>query len=197
FTTNWAGAVMNGTEAINSVTGTFSLPKPTGNGSVAIWVGMDGVSCSTLLQVGIIVTVNNGVVSYIPWYEWLPDYATPLETLRLDASDQVTLTVTATSPTSGEVKIQNKSKNQEVSTQVSSSAKLCQRNADWIVEAYHNGTGLAPLNNFGTVMFTQAQAGTWGGAIAPTTDASVYNIQQNGQAVAWGSVQNGNVIVQH
>ena len=48
-----------------SVTGTFTVPTPSGSGSASAWVGIDGDTCGTaILQTGIDFTVSGGSVSY-------------------------------------------------------------------------------------------------------------------------------------
>ena len=48
-----------------SVTGTFKVPAPHApEGSVAVWVGIDGKTCPPVLQTGVVVDFLNGSVSY-------------------------------------------------------------------------------------------------------------------------------------
>jgi hypothetical protein len=81
YSTNWAGAVLIGTE-YTEVTGTFTVPTPkapTGGAaakdwSASAWVGIDGDTCSTaILQTGVDFSIQAGVVSFDAWYEWYPD----------------------------------------------------------------------------------------------------------------------------
>jgi hypothetical protein len=48
YSSNWAGAVLIGT-GYKSVTGTFTVPTPSTDGSGAAWVGIDGDTCGTAI----------------------------------------------------------------------------------------------------------------------------------------------------
>lgn len=129
YSTNWAGAVLIGTD-YESVTGTITVPTPAaGTGSsvkaalegycASAWVGIDGDTCSTaILQTGVDFCYQDGDVSYDAWYEWYPgeyltqsvvnlrftngkpDYAYDF-TLDISAGDTIVMTVTATSDSKG------------------------------------------------------------------------------------------------
>lgn len=83
YSTNWAGAVLIGTD-YESVTGTITVPTPAaGSGSslksalegycASAWVGIDGDTCSTaILQTGVDFCYQDGDVTYDAWYEWYP-----------------------------------------------------------------------------------------------------------------------------
>jgi hypothetical protein len=80
YSTNWAGAVLIGTD-YTEVTGTFTVPTPkvpTGKAaskdwSASAWVGIDGDTCATaILQTGIDFSIQSGEVSFDAWYEWYP-----------------------------------------------------------------------------------------------------------------------------
>jgi len=49
-----------------SVTGTFTVPTPSGpDGGASVWVGIDGDTCgSAILQAGIYVNIQGGKPSY-------------------------------------------------------------------------------------------------------------------------------------
>ena len=49
-----------------SVTGTFTVPTPSGSsGAASAWVGIDGDTCgNAILQTGVDFTISNGAVSY-------------------------------------------------------------------------------------------------------------------------------------
>ena len=47
---------------------------------------------------------------------------------------------------------------------LTSTAKLCGENAEWIVEDYEEGSSLIPFANFGTVTFTGVVATTSSGS---------------------------------
>ena len=55
----------------------------------------------------------------------------------------------------------------------SSSASLGGQNAEWIVEDFESNGSLVPLSNFGTVVFTNAAAGTTSGTSVGLSGAEV------------------------
>jgi hypothetical protein len=62
YSGNWAGAVLVGS-GYTSVTGTFTAPTPTTDGSGSAWVGIDGDTCATaILQTGIDWTLSSKVI---------------------------------------------------------------------------------------------------------------------------------------
>ena len=89
------------------------------------------------------------------WYEWYPDYAYDFSGISFSPGDSVTLTVTASSTTSGTAVITNYSKGKTVTKQITSRSALCEQDAEWIVEDFSSG-GLVPFANFGKVTFTDA-----------------------------------------
>lgn len=63
----WSHPILFSQGTFTSVTGTFTVPTPSGeNGTAAsVWVGIDGDTCtSAILQTGIDFTLNNGEASY-------------------------------------------------------------------------------------------------------------------------------------
>ena len=99
YSDNWAGAVLVGT-GYTSVTGTFTAPTPSTDGSGSAWVGIDGDTCETaILQTGIDWTLSGGSVTYDAWYEWYPNYSYDFSDISISAGDTITTTVTATSLT--------------------------------------------------------------------------------------------------
>ncbi|KAF7970859.1 hypothetical protein HWV62_22756 [Athelia sp. TMB] len=198
YSSNWAGAVYDSYPAgtFTSVTGTFTVPTPTGSdGSASAWVGIDGDTCgSAILQTGVDFTISGGSVSYDAWYEWFPAGAYDFSGISFSAGDTVTLTVTATSTTSGTAVIQNESTGATVTQDLTSSSALCQQNAEWIVEDYEENGGLVPFANFGTVEFTGASASTTSGAIGPGS-ATLIDIDQNNAILTSSSVGDSTVTV--
>lgn len=72
YSSNWAGAILIGTK-FTAVTGKFTVPEPTSDGSGAAWVGIDGDTCDTaILQTGVDWTKDGDSYSYDAWYEWYP-----------------------------------------------------------------------------------------------------------------------------
>jgi len=200
YSSNWAGAVYDNKPAgtFKSVTATFTVPKPTGSGSASAWVGIDGDTCGTaILQTGLDFTISSGRVSYDAWYEWFPDYAYDFSGISFSSGDSVTITVTATTKTSGSAVIKNNTTGKSVSKTITSSAALCEQNAEWIVEDYESGGGLVPFANFGTVTFTGASAGLVSGGSTSASGASLIDIQQSGKVLTSSSISGSSVTVRH
>ena len=204
--TNWSGVVYksvpDGT-AFTAVSATFVVPEPqsTGGGgsqAASAWVGIDGDTCgSAILQTGVDFNVQGSDVSYDAWYEWFPDYAYDFDGISFNTGDTVSISVVASSSTSGTAYITNESNGQSVSQPITSSSALCQTNAEWIVEDFEEGSSLVPFANFGTVDFTNAVAQTSGGSsIGPGSGTQIV-IVQNGQQLTSVSSDSDSVTVSY
>ncbi|EIW79506.1 hypothetical protein CONPUDRAFT_125822 [Coniophora puteana RWD-64-598 SS2] len=181
YSQNWSGAVWESypTGTFKSVTGTFIVPTPSGSGSASAWVGIDGDTCgSAILQTGIDFNIQDGDVSYDAWYEWYPDYAYDFSGIPIHAGDSITLTVTASSTTTGTAVIINNTTGKKVSKSLSNSNALCLENAEWIVEDFEEGSSLVELCDFGTVKFTDAYATTESGETVGVSGASTIDLKQ-------------------
>ncbi|EJT97836.1 hypothetical protein DACRYDRAFT_91302 [Dacryopinax primogenitus] len=192
YSSNWAGPVYNANAGTyKAVTGTFTVPTPSapsgGRGSYAAsaWVGIDGDSCDTaILQTGLDFTIDNGKVSYDAWYEWYPDYAYDFSGISFSAGNEVRVTVTATSTTSGTAVIENLTTGETVTQDITSSSALCEQDAEWIVEDFTEGNSLVPFANFGSVAFTSAEATTSSGSTqGPSGATYIFDIEQNNKVL--------------
>jgi Peptidase A4 family len=191
YSSNWAGAVLIGS-GYKSVTGTIVVPTPkipSGGSSsteyaASAWVGIDGDTCgSAILQTGVDFYVQGSQISFDAWYEWYPDYAYDFSGINIKAGDTITMTVTASSTSAGKATITNKSTGQTVSHSFSGeSAKLCETNAEWIVEDFSSGSSLVPFADFQTVTFTGASV-TTGSGTSGVSGAQILDIRQNGQVL--------------
>ncbi|KAF5015933.1 hypothetical protein F66182_12548, partial [Fusarium sp. NRRL 66182] len=113
------------------------------------------------------------------WYEWYPDYAYDFSGISISAGNVIKITVTATSTSAGTAVVENVSTGTTVTHKFSGeSDKLCEYNAEWIVEDFEEGSSLVPFANFGTVIFTGAEA-TKSGSTVDTTGATIIDIEQN------------------
>ncbi|EIW78772.1 hypothetical protein CONPUDRAFT_155502 [Coniophora puteana RWD-64-598 SS2] len=197
YTSNWAGAVWSKPAGTyTSVTGTFTVPTPTGaDGSSTAWVGIDGSSCSNaILQSGVDFDISGGQVSYVAWYEWYPAPMTDFDNFAVNAGDVITVTVTATSTTAGTAVMENTTTGQKITQDLTSSSALCQQDAEWILEDFSINGGLAPFDNFGSVTFTGNSATTTTGTDTPN-GATVYDIQQNGVTLTATTINGNDVTV--
>ncbi|KIY46402.1 hypothetical protein FISHEDRAFT_47324 [Fistulina hepatica ATCC 64428] len=203
YSENWAGAVLV-SSSYTAVTGTFTVPTPSvpsgsssGSYSASAWVGIDGDTCQTaILQTGVDFTIDGSSVSYDGWYEWYPDYAYDFSGISFSAGDVVTVTVTASSKTSGTAVIENTSTGETVSTTLSSSYSLCEENAEWIVEDYEEGDALVALADWGTVTFTDAEATTSSGTVTPE-DATIIDIEQDNKVLTSVTASSSEVVISY
>ncbi|KAE9396567.1 hypothetical protein BT96DRAFT_958149 [Gymnopus androsaceus JB14] len=205
FSENWAGAVLvASTATYKAVTGTFTVPTPKSTGGsseqcASAWVGIDGDTCETaILQTGVDFCVEGTEVSFDGWYEFFPADSDDFD-ISFSAGDSVTLTATVSSTTSGTLKIVNNSKGTSVSKAVTSTAKLCETNAEWIVEDFEecdgNDCSLVPFADFGTVEFTGAEATTSSGTVT-AAGATIIDIEQN-EVLTSSSVSGSTVTVKY
>ncbi|KIP01483.1 hypothetical protein PHLGIDRAFT_131247 [Phlebiopsis gigantea 11061_1 CR5-6] len=165
--TTTTGPVINASPGTwKTVIGTFTVPAAsqlTSATSASAWVGIDGDTCtSAILQVGVDFTVSGSSVTYDGWYEWYPDYAYSVSGIGFSAGDSVTLNVTATSKTAGVATITNASKGVSVSKKITSTAALCEQDAEWQVEVFSSGGVVVPSP---PVVFTKEEAITNNGTI--------------------------------
>ncbi|KAJ3808231.1 acid proteinase [Lentinula lateritia] len=202
-------------------------PESTGGSSeqcASAWVGIDGDTCdSAILQTGVDFCVTGSSVSYDGWYEFYvtwyeitffsvdnnftltytgiltdSDSADDFSGISFSAGDSVTVTATVISTTEGTLTIENNSKGTTVSTTVSSSSKLCEYNAEWIVEDFEecgSTCELVPFANFGTVEFTGAEATTSSGTVTPAA-ATLIDIEQS-KVLTSVSLSGSSVIVSY
>ncbi|KAF4993584.1 hypothetical protein F66182_16476, partial [Fusarium sp. NRRL 66182] len=117
---NWAGAVLESSD-FTEVSGTFVVPTPRipGNGDdstqycATAWIGIDGDKCQrSLFQTGVDFCIQGGTVSYDAWYEWIPAASIDFNGININAGDSISLSVVATSTTSGVATITNNSNGQ-------------------------------------------------------------------------------------
>jgi hypothetical protein len=192
YSSNWAGAVLTAPpagETFNAVSGQFTVPTPSapsggggGDYSAAIWVGIDGDTYSNAIwQSGIDVTISNGQVSYDAWYEWYPINAIDIPNFSISSGDVISVSITSSSDSEGSVVLENISTGQSVTQSASapsSNAVLAGQNAEWIVEDYDAGGSQVSFADFGTVLFTNAVAGT-SSQIVGTSGATIIELQNS------------------
>ncbi|KAG8851120.1 hypothetical protein FRB96_009461 [Tulasnella sp. 330] len=204
YSSNWAGAVYDSAAGTyKAVTATFVVPTPkaasgSSSGAASAWVGIDGDTCgNAILQTGVDFTVTNGAVSYDAWYEWYPDYAYDFSGIPIAAGNSITITVTASSTKAGTAVIKNNTTGKTVTKSLTSTAALCEQNAEWIVEDFEEGSSLVPFANFGTVTFTNALATTSSGSTVGPKGATLIDIQQNGKTLTSVSTTSTSVTVKY
>lgn len=154
---NWSGYVASGGTYM-SVTGTWIVPtvSATSAGADATWVGIGGVRGSDLIQAGTQATVTGGgAVTYEAWTEILPDYSRTAP-LQVSPGDSVTVTITEQSSGLWLIVMQNNttSASYEKTLRYSSTRS----SAEWVQEAPSTSRGIVPLDDFGSVRFSDASA---------------------------------------
>lgn len=132
------------------------------------------------------------------WYEWFPSlpnlYYLPG---AIKAGDVIQVSVLASTATSGQTILHNLSQRWTVSQKFTAQPALCQKNADWIVEAFEGEDNFA---YFDTVTFTNAiaEANIYGTDLIQSSPAAahVYDIGE-GQtdAVTSTTVYSGGLTV--
>ncbi|MCJ1241241.1 hypothetical protein MMC14_009245 [Varicellaria rhodocarpa] len=200
YSSNWAGAVLTAPPAgqtFNAVSAQFTVPTPSvpsggsssGSYSASAWVGIDGDTYgAAILQSGIDFTISGGRVSYDAWYEWYPNYAIDFSGMTMSAGNVISVSVTSTSASAGNVVLENLSTGKTVTQKLSapsSSSHLGGQNAEWIVEDYESGSSLVSLANFGTVTFTNCVAKTNSESLG-TSGATIIEIESSSNQVLTG-----------
>lgn len=178
--TNWSGYADTGS-SVSAVSGTWTVPKLScpsrGTTYVAIWVGIDGYSSSTVEQTGILGLCSGGKPSYSAWYEFYPASSVTISGFTVKPGDTVSASVTYSSTTSlFTTTITDGSQTHSTSGSVSGAARS---SAEWIVERPEVCSGfrcsLTTLSNFGSVPFTSGTAtiGTSTGSISAFSDVAI------------------------
>ena len=148
---NWSGyAATPGT--YTGVSATWTVPEfaPDSPAGVdAVWVGIGGVRSEDLIQAGTQQTVSGtGRTRYETWIEVLPQPSRAVP-LAVSAGDSISVSITQ--------------QVYQVTEQYTSSLS----SAEWVEEAPTAGRGrLLPLDNFGTITFSQAFAVKDGHAVS-------------------------------
>lgn len=172
YADNWSG-VTTKLASVNKVTGTFIVPKISGSDkkhSASVWVGIDGNTCGggtatsgPLIQVGVYL-YGDGTAK--PFYEWVPDLASITSDIAISAGDKIRMTVDVSTTTSGKGTLENLTTGKSFThTWSSGPKKLCQAEAEWIVERPGTGDGTpVPFVDYGSVTFTSASASNAAGS---------------------------------
>ncbi|KAF8313007.1 hypothetical protein DL93DRAFT_2036848, partial [Clavulina sp. PMI_390] len=199
YSENWSGVILTAAAGTwKGITGTFVVPTPkvpsggstTTAYAASAWVGIDGYTCSSaILQTGVDFYVEGGSISYDGWYEWYPDYAYDFSGITFSAGDTVKLTIAVSSTKAGTASISNLTTGKTVSKSITSTAALCEQDAEWIVEDFSSGSSLVPFANFGTITWTDMCAVTaTNSCVQPTTNSTIVDIEQGGKVYTSVSV---------
>ena len=88
---NWAGYVAGSNlffpqSTVTAVSGSWNVPTVTDIGADAhssVWVGVGGLFDSSLIQVGTEQDYVNGAPKYWVWYEMLPNFQVPIDSMQI------------------------------------------------------------------------------------------------------------------
>jgi hypothetical protein len=155
---NWSGYAASG-GSYTAVTGTWTVPEPNasgGFGTGATWVGIGGVRSRDLIQAGTQETTDgSGTAHYGAWIETLPQ---PSQTVPFTVSpgDSVTISIAEQSTDQWLIAFKNHTTGQTYQTTVEYASSLS--SAEWVEEAPSARRGVLPLDDFGTVSFTDGSA---------------------------------------
>lgn len=167
----WGGVVVpvsaenyNPAEPVNSAFGEWNIPsitllpnEPAQGNTAGFWTGIDGFGNSQVLQAGSAVTVAGSTITNWVWTEWFP--LPPIQVLNfpINAGDELSVLVCATTPTHGFCSMMNKTTNQATSIGISNPSGVTSigATAEWIVEGISN-----VLPHFSPVTFSNISAGT-------------------------------------
>ena len=125
----------------------------------------------------------------IPKLEYhLLTHADDFSGISISEGDEIQMTVTATSTTSGSAVIENLTTGEIVSQDFSdvTDGSLCEYNAEWIIEDFEecdgNSCSLVPFADFGTVEFTSCSA-IQDGSTVGVSGATILDIEQNSKVL--------------
>jgi ketosteroid isomerase-like protein len=191
---NWSGyAATSGT--FTGVSGTWTVPpfSPDSTPGIdATWVGIGGANSNDLIQAGTDEEVDGGgTTEYEAWIETLPRAAQTVP-LSVNPGDSVTVNLTQTAKGTWDISIKNNTTGQNYDKSVQYNSSLS--SAEWIEEAPTGvRSGILPLDDFGTVSFTNATTVQNGQTVsaqqAGATPITMAN--QRGQVLATASALGG------
>ena len=192
YSSNWSGygdATNLSTPATGSVTAvsaSWVVPTVTGprrgTDYSAAWVGIDGLSDSTVEQIGTEQDVSNGTAHYDAWWEMyssgLGQPEQVISGFTIKPGDAISASVKYTGSGNFVLTITDTTKNESFTTTQSTTATqsptAAQSSAEWVVEAPSVGGRQASLADFGTITFTNASA-TLNSVAGPINDSAWQN----------------------
>jgi peptidase A4-like protein len=184
---NWSGYVSTGS-SYTSISGTWTIPQVTTSGHTATdatWVGIGGVSSNDLIQSGTQNIVDpSGQVSTTAFYELLPDSSISITSVSVKPGDSVTVTISEQASNQWLINFNDNTTNQNYQTTVTYDSSTS--SAEWIEEAPSNGVSVLPLDNFGTIQFSNGST-TQNGTKVSTSSSNTHAVtmvNNSGQALA-------------
>jgi hypothetical protein len=137
------------------VNGSWTVPQTEASstaGASAAWVGIGGVRSRDLIQAGTQVTASGtGRARYSAWIETLPQASRNVP-LTVRPGDSVTVSIVDQGADTWLVTLTNDSTGQRYDETVPYASS--RSSAEWVQEAPSAGRGTVPVDDFGTVTFT-------------------------------------------
>jgi hypothetical protein len=157
---NWSGYdATNG--MYTGVTATWTVPQPTATGAPGVgatWVGIGGVESHDLIQAGTQdVASGTGQSEYQAWIELLPQASRQVK-LAVRPGDSVTVSIQEQGQGTGDWQISFTDNTSGQSYQTTEHYASSESSVEWVEEAPVGQNGLLPLDNFSSVVFSQASA---------------------------------------
>ena len=192
YSTNWSGygAATNlsapATGSVTAVSASWVVPSVTGprrgTDYSAVWVGIDGLSDSTVEQIGTEQDVSNGTAHYDAWWEmYSSGKGQPEQVISgftIKPGDSISASVKNTGSGNFVLTITDSTSNKTFTTTQNTSKTqsptASQSSAEWIVEAPTVGGRQASVADFGTIAFTNASA-TINSVTGPINDSAWQN----------------------
>ncbi|KAF9691032.1 hypothetical protein EKO04_011270 [Ascochyta lentis] len=121
-----------------------------------------------------------GVFAFYEWFPSAPVFLDDTEGILTDIGDHVRMSVTQKDNVTGTYTWENFTKNQTFTIDLkapSINGTLCTNHAEWIVESFMYGDDPYYFTDFGDLTFTEVEAITEAGEVAPLSDAEVITAQ--------------------
>ena len=163
---NWAGYAATG-GSFTEVSGTWIVPHPSATSSAGVgatWVGIGGVTSRDLIQAGTRDVTSGGQRQFQTWIEMLPAASQQIP-VAVAPGDSVTVSIHEQGAGSGIWEISLTNNTSQESYQATVNYQSSESSAEWIEEAPVGRRGILPLDNFGSVVFSDATALENGDAI--------------------------------
>ena len=152
---NWSGIIDTGT-TYTAVSGDWTVPWPYASAStahVSTWIGISGISHTTLIQTGVAAEVTGDSLTYHPWYELLPArqiyFSEPVS-----HGDEMRALIKQEGPQSWYIALEDVTKGWVATGTVTYTASPA-NSAEWITERTTTGTtgSLFTLADYGSTTF--------------------------------------------
>jgi len=176
--TNWTGHIFAG-PAFTAVSGQWVVPavQPSATGAYSsTWLGVDGVSNTSLIQAGTAQDTANGTTTYDDWYEILPTNETLIASVS--PGDHIQASINEVSPGIWTISIADLTSGQSFSQAFAYNGPAT--SAEWIEESPKVNGQPSVLASFGTMQFTSM---AWDGANPSSVVNTTLNMADSGGRV--------------